>query len=334
MTNKPNPYTDRVPDMIAKGADKVRRMTDVAHRGSTPADGVHRRGDCARMGCPQDCGMLDQPEDRRREFALAHGYVEVDGHLFCSKRCAVIHEHSPDGASRVMRPIVAKEKSSDPTGLHTYELPVSDGTMMAWVQCGYRDICQHRFEVPASADMSARARAAVAHGYVQTPHGWFCSGTCAKRAAVDVAMRTEAKPGQQSAERAAAGHTDGLEKLPPDLEAFEVCADEVAQAVRKMAQGRDIRLLLGLGTNPPAVALVEYPPPGPSANQRRAEVFRSDSLEEACLRAVDAVGAFVVGQVGRTAPKGVDIFAREVPTGVITDARGTLNTPEGLRGAT
>lgn len=269
---------------------------------------------CARQACHTtlsqfpmgmvrtEGGALEFSNAQLAAFADAHGFVRSGNEVYCSKRCHLLAERSPDGTTRVAKPIAMPDAApADGSKLKTWE---SGG--LAWVQCCYA-VCQGRFEVPAGTDMAWRARAASAHGYVVTDIGAFCSGQCAKRMREEVAMHTKREPVAHVEQEPS---RDGfVAALPEDIGSFAQYAAAIADA----CGGRNVKLTLSI--SPLSVALVEYfGDENAKSPKRRAIAWTGKTVEGACLKAVDGLASFLVGQTGAPWNVGADICKAETRT--------------------
>lgn len=298
---KTNPYTDKPAPVHPAIAAKARAA------GARPlsSDGLR----CSQPQCATDldpgpghtrvqrdgASVLETDGEFRKAFALAHGFHESNGKLFCSKRCLLIEQSTPSGLAGEQStgglPHVATKRKLAAAGItlgrvSLSTLPDVDGSGEThWALCAHPG-CQTKIEVPPGDVETSALRAAAAHGFVETESGVYCGGMCARQHASEIAHHTvRSMPTQPPAARVDC--SDGrLAQL--DIARALVRDAALAYAGAHGVPVTRVELLLAPGTGH-VVALV--------GNGRRI-AFEADTLRAACTYAISQVHAFCANSIG------------------------------------
>lgn len=140
----------------------------------TPLAGGRLR--CARRSCETSLDCTGMTLEQVMHFAEVHGFVKNGTDIYCSRRCKILNDVSPDGGG-VAKPVAPKLA----VGAPPTRVTIRDGA----VHCDYAS-CGALFQTDGGTEEHA-LRIAAAQAWVQTPDGVFCGGTCAKRARADIA---------------------------------------------------------------------------------------------------------------------------------------------------
>jgi hypothetical protein len=128
-------------------------------------------------------------------FAAAHGWVECEGAVFCSRTCMEI-EFRLKGVSSDNRHALAAGGTIDVTRVSVRDFTAHDNTLAREIVCDHAE-CPTRIRVSATATPEQLMSVAKANGFRQAIHGTFCSGDCCKRARADI-LAGRVKPKQMS----------------------------------------------------------------------------------------------------------------------------------------
>lgn len=273
-----------------------------------PADGVHERGDCARVNCSSNIGLYAQPEESRDAFAKAHGFIPHAGKYFCSQRCYVMHSHSPDGNSPPVKPLAkAQPRPSDGSKLRTWDAPSNvEGRRIAWVGCGHVT-CPAAFEVPVDSDRPWRAGAAMAHGYLESAFGVYCGSECAQAGAAESRGATVRDMPAATAPSVAESFAKSHETSTVDA----MFADTAALVTQRgRARNQRVALSIKAGDDVVRLALVEtFGHVAVKNPRRRALVIEAETMKTACVRAMASLDSFLAGVIGSELRPGEPIDA-------------------------
>lgn len=140
---------------------------------------------CFRGGCPSRLPMTGVAPERRTQLAAAHGWIEVEGHVFCGRTCFDIYRANPNDSYVPARSLAADKPSDKVTRVSVREYIGHDRTPQKDLVCD-RHECPTRVRVAPSADVETMMRVACNSGFQQVSHGTYCSASCAKMARADI----------------------------------------------------------------------------------------------------------------------------------------------------